>query len=111
MAFAVTEKERKMKMFVSKRKYEELENKLCDVEYKLLVSESKRKEVEEMLKKYKANEHECNAMCEGCQNLIEGKELKELYDPAGFYGRMCSTERTTRRCALDRTCKDFKEKE
>lgn len=97
-------------MFVSKRKYEELEKKLRDAEDKLLASESIRKEVEEMLKKYKSNEHKCDAMCEGCQNLIEGKEV---YYPARLYGELCSPPRemTTRRCALDRTCKDFKAKE
>lgn len=96
-------------MFVSKRKYEELERKLRDAENKCLLSESIRKDVEEMLKKYKANEHECDAMCEGCQNLIESKEIyvsKGLYD-AYSYPR----EMTTKRCALDRTCKDFKAKE
>ncbi len=96
-------------MFVSKRKYEELERKLRDAENKYLASESIRKGVEEMLKKYKANEHECDAMCEGCQNLIE---TTEWYVPEGLYGSLsCPRERNTRRCALDRTCKDFKAKE
>lgn len=97
-------------MFVSKRKYEELERKLRDAEDKCLASESIRKEVEEMLKKYKSNEHKCDAMCEGCQNLIESKEL---YFPTGLYGGASSIPRemTTKRCVLDRTCKDFKAKE
>lgn len=97
-------------MFVSKRKYEELENKLRDAENKYLTSESIRKNVEEMLEKYKSNEHKCDAMCEGCQHLIEGKEL---YFPRDLYGGSCGypRERTTRQCALDRTCKDFKAKE
>ena len=97
-------------MFVSKRKYEKLEMKLRDAEDKCRISESIRADVEEMLKKYKSNEHTCDSMCEGCQNLIEGKEL---YVPESPYGGLWSAprERTTRQCALDRTCKDFKAKE
>lgn len=96
-------------MFVSKRKYEALERKLRDAEDKCLMSESIRKDVEEMLEKYKSNEHKCDAMCEGCQNLIESKEI---YVSEGLYSGWCSPrEMTTKRCALDRTCKDFKAKE
>ena len=93
-------------MFVSKRKYEELERKLRDAENKYLDSESIRKDVEEMLKKYKSNEHKCDAMCEGCQNLIE---CNEWYVPKSVWGQ--AHEYTSRKCALDRTCKDFKAKE
>lgn len=93
-------------MFVSKRKYEELEKKLRDAEDKLIASESIRKEVEEMLKKYKSNEHECDAMCEGCQHLIDSKEIHVSPYAMGGY-----REYTKKLCALDRTCKDFQAKE
>lgn len=97
-------------MFVSKRKYEELEKRLRDAENNLLASESVREEVEKKLKKYMSKEHECDAMCEGCKHLIVGTEL--YFSPA-IYGGMSHVPRkmTTKRCALDRTCKDYIAKE
>ena len=80
-------------MFIKRKEYEKLEKRLRDVENNLLASESIREEVEKKLKKYTSNEHECDAMCEGCKHLIVGTEL---YFP---------------QCALDRTCKDYIAKE
>lgn len=97
-------------MFVSKRKYEELKKRLRDTEDKLMASESIREEVEKHLTKRISKEHQCDAMCEGCQHLIEGKELyfpETPYGTASYFPR----EATTRRCALDRTCKDYIAKE
>lgn len=86
-------------MFIKKSTYEEMVSKNKYMEEIL-----KKQRLE--LEKYKSNEHNCDSMCEGCQHLIESKELR--FSMESYYG---TREYTTRKCALDRTCKDFKQKE
>ena len=93
-------------MFIKKSVYKELNKKHYDMETEIL---NLRKIVEAQkadLEKYKSGEHHCDEMCEGCQNLIKGSVLH-----SGGYSAYGVREVTIKRCALDRTCEDFKQKE
>lgn len=88
-------------MFIKRKEYEELKEtklKCSEAEYKIT-------ELKIRLEQYESNLHQCDDLCEGCQHLIKGSELYYT-----SYSTGCR-EMTTRKCALDRTCKDYKKKE
>ena len=60
----------------------------------------------ELLKLKGKEEHVCDSLCTGCQNLIEGKDIS--FSTYSTYG---VREYTTRKCALNRKCKEYKAKE
>lgn len=79
-------------MFIKKKVYMELvyensklENKIKELKDKIAVIEEKKKKAD--------------ALCKGCVHLIEGKKQSGLW-AADVY-----------ECALNRTCKDFDEKD
>lgn len=89
-------------MFIKRKEYEELKG----MAYKLITCENTIVELREKLRKYESGRHECDELCVGCQHLVESKETmphSSIYSIGGY-----RREYTTRRCALDRTCKDFK---
>lgn len=89
-------------MFIKREEYAQLK---C-LEAKLIACETTIVELREKIQKYESGKHECDELCVGCQHLVESKETKihsSIYSSGGY-----CREYTTRRCALDRTCKDFK---
>lgn len=89
-------------MFIKRKEYKllkELADKHCEALKRI-------KELETKLQQYESEEHVCDSLCEGCQNLIEGKELH-----AAGYSVYGVREYTTRNCALNRKCKEYKAKE
>ena len=89
-------------MFIKRKEYKllkELADKHCAALKRI-------EELETKLEQYESEEHVCDSLCEGCQNLIEGKDIS--FSPYSTYG-VC--EYTTRKCALNRKCKEYKAKE
>ena len=89
-------------MFVKRREYEEvkrLANKCFEVEKKYT-------ELKLKLKHYESSEHDCDDFCEGCQHLIESEGIYCM--PEYQYG---VRSYKTKKCALDRKCKEYKAKE
>ena len=82
-------------MFIRKKEYE----RLCNYNKAL------EKELYDAKRKLSGQKHECDALCEGCEHLIE---TKELY--CSEYNLVGGRKVTTKRCALDRECKDYKKK-
>lgn len=97
-------------MFIRKKEYEKLYEELKVTKKKCEEFELQTRSLKEKLNNYESKVRRCDEMCQGCRNLIE---VKEEYYPSDLYGRVSLTprERTIGRCALDRTCKDFKAKE
>ena len=85
----------------------EAEENGLTVEAYLNLLKLKKENAELELRKLKEKgEHVCDSLCEGCQNLIE---CKELYVPD--YSPYGVRKYTTRECALNRKCKEYKAKE
>jgi len=88
-------------MIIKRKEYVELKSKVSECyEMEKIIAELKRKVTE-----YESGEHQCGDLCKGCQHLVETKTLNfSLYSVSGH------REMTTRKCALDRKCKDYKPK-
>lgn len=86
-------------MFIKRKEYEELEkykDKCEELEYQVKILNVK-------LEERKSKEYVCDALCQGCQNLIEST----MMDFSGY----SVSERSIKNCALNRNCKGYKAKE
>lgn len=98
-------------MFVRKSTYEALEKLNHKNEFEVLELKAEigklNKQIERLKAEKESGTHKCDEYCEGCKWLIEN-ENNPCYH-TDIYNKLIEVKmETSKRCALDRKCKDYK---